>query len=202
MGQRDPRVDAYIAKSADFAQPILAYLRALVHEVCPDVQETLKWRMPTFLHEGRILCGLAAFKQHASFWFWRGMNLTDGWNDRNGMGAFGKLASLEDLPPKKELVAHLTKAREFAAAGAKFVVAKKRAPKPAPKAPDDFAAALKKDKKALAVYAGFSPSCKREYIDWIVEAKRAETRARRLAQAVEWIADGKQRNWKYRKSAP
>jgi len=199
MGQRDPRVDAYIAKSADFAQPILAHLRALVHEVCPHAEETLKWRMPAFLHNGRILCGLAAFKQHASFWFWRGMNVTAGWDAKDGMGAFGRLTSLKDLAPRKELVAHLEKAMQFAEAGAKFVVANKKVPKPAPKTPDDFAAALKKNKKALAVYEGFSPSCRREYVEWIGEAKREETRAKRLAQAVEWIAEGKQRNWKYQK---
>ncbi len=195
MSKRDPRVDAYIVKSAPFAQPILKYLRQLVHEISPDVEETLKWSMPSFLHRGRILCGVAAFKQHSSFWFWRGMNLTadDG---RDGMGAFGCITSLKDLPSKKILIGHLKKAIEFCEAGAKF--AKPRgASKPTPTAPADLLVALKKNKKASATFAAFSPSAKREYVDWITEAKREDTRAKRLAQAVEWMAEGKQRNWKY-----
>lgn len=194
MVQRDPRVDAYIAKSADFAQPILEHLRNLVHEVCPDAEETLKWRMPTFLYRGRILCGVAAFKQHASFWFWRGMNLSA--YDGDGMGAFGRITSLKDLPAKRVVVGHLRQAIEFCEASAKFAVPRGK-PKPAPQTPGDLLAALKKNKKARATYSAFSPSAQREYVDWITEAKRDETRAKRLAQAVEWMAEGKQRNWKY-----
>ncbi|MGH8122897.1 MAG: DUF1801 domain-containing protein, partial [Rudaea sp.] len=136
MGKRDPRVDAYIEKSAPFAQPILKYLRQLVHEVCPHVEETLKWSMPSFLHRGRILCGIAAFKQHSSFWFWRGMNLSDA-DGRDGIGAFGRITSLKDLPSKKVLVAHLQKAIEFCEAGARFA-RPRAAPKPPPEAPEDL----------------------------------------------------------------
>lgn len=195
MAKRDPRVDTYIAKAAPFAQPVLKYLRELVHEVCPDTEETLKWSMPSFLHGGRILCGIAAFKQHCSFWFWRGMNLSDA-DGRDGMGAFGRITSRKDLPSKKALVAHLKKAIEFCEAGAKFA-RPHAAPKPPPEAPEDLLAALKKNRKACNTYESFGPGAKREYVEWICEAKRDATRAKRLAQAVEWMAEGKQRNWKY-----
>ncbi|TLY50790.1 MAG: hypothetical protein E6K53_09350 [Gammaproteobacteria bacterium] len=200
MGQRDPRVDAYIAKSAAFAQPILTHVREVIHAGCPDTEEAIKWGMPSFLYRGKILCGIAAFKQHCAFGFWKGREL--GYvESREGeaMGQFGRITTLKDLPPKKELLALIKRAMqdsEIRAAQPRAVVPKKTA-RPAPETPDDFAAALKKDKKALAVYAAFSPSAKREYVDWITEAKREETRAKRLAQAVEWIAEGKQRNWKY-----
>ena len=203
---RDPRIDAYIEGAAPFAQPILSHVRDLVHEACPQVEETVKWGMPTFVHAGGILCGMAAFKQHASFGFWKhalvvgegGQADTAPGDDRprDGMGSYGKLASLKDLPPKKTLLAHIRKAMKLNEDGVK-APARKSAPKPPPEAPADLVTALKKNKAAQAAYDAFPPGCKREYVEWIVEAKREETRAKRLAQAVEWMAEGKRRNWKY-----
>lgn len=198
MGKRDPRVDAYIAKSAEFAQPILGYLREVIHEGCPETEETIKWGMPSFLYRGRILCGIAGFKQHCALGFWDGRGLigNDGKRDE-AMGQFGRIESLEDLPAKKTLIGFVKQAMKLGEERAAAPPRPRKPPKPALATPDDLAAALKKNKKALATFNAFSPSCKREYIEWITEAKRAETRASRLAQAVEWMAEGKQRNWKY-----
>lgn len=193
---RDPRIDAYIERAAPFARPILVHVRALVHEACPDIEETIKWGMPTFVHAGRILCGMAAFKQHASFGLWKHALVVGDAQPRTGMGSYGKLASLGDLPPRKTLLAHLRKAMKLNEDGVKSP-ARKAAPKPSQGTPDDLAAALYKNKAAKATFDAFPPSCKREYVDWIVEARREETRARRLAQAVTWMAEGKRRNWKY-----
>lgn len=193
---RDPRIDAYIERAAPFAQPILTQVRELVHEACPDVEETIKWGMPTFVHAGGILCGMAAFKQHASFGFWKHALVVGEGEPRDGMGSYGKLASLKDLPPKKTLLAHVRKAMTLNEDGVK-PRSRKAAPKPPPETPADLAAALGKNREAKATFDAFPPSCKRDYIEWIVEAKREETRAKRLAQAVEWMAEGKRRNWKY-----
>ena len=198
MGQRDPRVDAYIAKSAEFARPILMHLRDTIHAGCPDAEEAIKWGMPAFLYSGRILCGIAAFKQHCALGFWGGRGLIGNEERRDdAMGQFGRIASLNELPSEKVLIGYVKQAMkrgdERAAAGPK----PKKPPKPAPPAPDDLVAALKKNKKAQAIFDAFSASCKREYIEWIVEAKREATRASRIDQAVEWMAEGKQRTWKY-----
>ena len=198
MGKRDPRIDAYIDNAAEFAQPILGRLREIVHEACPEVEETLKWSAPSFLHAGGILCGMAAFRQHASFGFWKHALVVGEEVPRDGMGSFGKLTSLKDLPPKKELVALIHKAMRLNEDGVKTTgVRKSSTPKAAPVPPDDFAAALKKSRQARATFEGFPPSQQREYVDWITEAKRDETRQKRLAQAIEWLAEGKPRNWKY-----
>ena len=198
MGKRDPRIDAYIDNAAEFAQPILWRLREIVHEACPEVEETLKWSAPSFLHAGGILCGMAAFKQHASFGFWKHALVVGKEVPRDGMGSFGKITSLKDLPPKKELVALIRKAMQLNEERVKTPgIRKNSTPKPAPVPSEDFAAALKKNRQARATFEGFPPSQQREYVDWISEAKRDETRQKRLTQAIEWLADGKQRNWKY-----
>jgi len=200
MAARDPRIDAYIAKSAAFAQPILGHLREVVHAACPDVEETLKWSMPSFLYAGGILCGMAAFKQHATFGFWKGRLIVpgDGASNESAMGQFGRITKLSDLPSKKVLAGYITQAMKLNEEGVKDPArAKPDKPKPAPPAPTDLAAALKKNRAAKTTWDAFSPSCKREYVDWITEAKREETRQRRVAQAVEWMGEGKQRNWKY-----
>ena len=199
---RDPRIDAYIERAAPFAQPILIRIRELVHEACPQVEETIKWSMPTFVHAGGILCGMAAFKQHASFGYWKhALVVGEGGQadekPRDGMGSYGKMASLKDLPPKKTMIAHIRKAMRLNEDGVKTPATRKSAPKPPPQTPDDLAAALAKNEVAQTTFDAFPPGCRREYIEWIVEAKREETRAKRLAQAVEWLAEGKRRNWKY-----
>ena len=193
---RDPRIDAYIERAAPFAQPILQHVRVLVHEACPAVEETIKWGMPTFVHAGAILCGMAAFRQHASFGFWKHALVVGEGEPRDGMGSYGKLVSLDDLPPKRTLLAHLRKAVALNEAGVKSP-ARKSAPKPPPETTPELAAALAQSPAAKAAFDAFPPGCRREYIEWIVEAKRAETRSRRVAEAVAWMAEGKRRNWKY-----
>lgn len=206
MGSHDPRIDAYIAKSADFARPILEHIRATVHAACPGVEETLKWSMPSFVYQGAILCGMAAFKQHASLHFWHHKALFGADHGKpakeaapkEGMGQFGKLTSVRDLPSKKELAGLLKQAMALIDAGA--TRARPRAgPKPAPAVPEDLAALLAQKKHAAARkhFAAFSPSAQREYVDWITEAKTDATRQKRLATTLEWLAEGKHRNWKY-----
>ena len=194
----DPRVDAYIAKSAEFARPILRHLRALVHEACPVAQETIKWGMPSFTYHG-ILCGFAAFKAHCTFGFWR-RGLTDeiaktGVKADEAMGSLGRITSLKDLPGDKAMLGYIRQAAKLNESGAP--ARPKPKPKPALPTPADLASALKKNTKAAKVFADFSPSARRDYIEWLMEAKRAETRQTRLATAIQWIAAGKRRNWKY-----
>jgi len=199
MANHDPRVDAYIAKSASFARPILEHLRALVHEACHEVEESLKWSMPFFSYKAAPMCMMAAFKQHCSFGFWLSKEVTGG-SDEDGMGQFGKLASLKDLPPDRQLAAHLKKAMALNEAGVKKA-RPKAAAKPAPTLPDDLAALLAQKKHAAArkAWESFPPGAQREYVEWIAEAKTDATRQKRLATTLEWLAEGKRRNWKYEK---
>lgn len=198
MGERDPRIDAYIAKAEPFARPILEHLRARVHEACPDADETIKWGMPFFVSAGAPLCHMAAFKRHAAFGFWRHVEVMGCERPAEGMGSFGKLASLDDLPAKRTLATLLKRAAALNASGTKPVrAAAKKTPASPPELPADFAAALAGAPAARRTWDAFSPSHRREYLEWILEAKRDETRAKRIAQAVEWLAEGKPRNWKY-----
>lgn len=198
MTSHDSRVDAYIARSAEFAKPVLEYVRALVHEACPEVEETIKWGMPTFMHAGGILCGMAAFKQHASFGFWKHALVVGDDSPAEGMGSFGKLTGIADLPAKRQLLAYLKKAARLNEQGiGRPGVRKAVTPKPLPEVPVDFAAALRANAAAKASFEHFAPSHRREYLEWILDAKREDTRARRISQAVEWLAEGKSRNWKY-----
>jgi len=201
MATKDSRVDAYIAKSADFAKPILTHIRELVHQACPEVEETMKWSMPFFVYKG-MLCHMAAFKAHCSLGFWKsklviGNDSSENTEDQNGMGQFGRISSLADLPGDKKMLAYFKEAKRLNDDGIQ------KPSKPKPKGsreltiPTELTAALKKNKKALATFEGFSYSHKKEYVDWITEAKREETRAQRLATAVAWMAEGKARNWKY-----
>jgi uncharacterized protein YdeI (YjbR/CyaY-like superfamily) len=196
MPKLDPRVDAYIERSAEFAQPILRHLRGIVHAACSDVEETIKWGMPVFTHQG-MLCSMAAFKQHAAFGFWKGaLVIPEGEND-SAMGQFGRITQVSDLPPKKVLTEYVKRAMQLNLDGVKAPRSKPAAALAAAEVPDDFAAALNKQRKARATFDAFSPSNLREYIEWINEAKRAETRQRRLDQSIEWLTEGKVRNWKY-----
>lgn len=193
---RDPRVDAYIAKSQPFARPILEKVRARVHAVLPEVEETMKWSMPTYTVGGKIVLITSAFKAHAALNFWRGQEIGDGSPKAGAMGQFGRLTSVEDLPPDTELDALIGEA----AALAKTAPAPRKTkhePKPAPEMHPDFASALAKADKAKSTFDNFPPSCRREYLEWISEAKRDETRNKRIATAVEWLAEGKRRNWRY-----
>lgn len=195
---RDKRIDAYIAKAADFAKPILKHFREVVHETCPDVEETMKWNSPTFMYNGSMLAGMAAFKEHCRIIFWKG-ELIEGPNGQNAnVDSLGKPNKLSDLPPKKQLVSYIKQAMKLNEQGVTMTQARaKKAARPEPKVPDYFLAALKKNKKAMKNFEAFSSSHRREYVEWITEAKREETREKRVATAVEWIAEGKGRNWKY-----
>ena len=197
MGKRDLRVDAYISKAADFAKPILNQLREAVHASCPDVEEDMKWSFPHFMYKG-MLCSMASFKEHAAFGFWKG-SLIFGDQAKSGeaMGQLGRLTKPSDLPAKKVLAGYIKSAMALNDDGVKVARVPKRAAPKAVRVPEDLAVALKRNKKANATFEGFSPSHKREYIEWITEAKTAGTRARRLETAVEWMGEGKSRNWKY-----
>ena len=193
---RDPRIDAYIAKAAPFARPILEKVRERVHAAAPEAEETLKWSMPSFTIDGKILIGMAAFKQHAALNFWRGQELRGAQSGRDAMGQFGRLTSVEDLPPDSELDALIREAAELAkTAPAPRKV--KHEPNPPAEVHPEFAAALKANPKAQATLDGFPPSARREYLDWIAEAKQDKTRAKRIATAIEWLSEGKKRHWKY-----
>ena len=200
MAKKDPRVDACIAKSAAFAQPILKHIRKLVHFGCPEVEETIKWQFPSFMYKG-MLCGMAAFKNHCTFGFWKhelifGKEKLAANGEERGMGQFGRITSLSDLPKDVVLLGYIKEAVRLNDEGIK---APSRA-KPKKKAlivPDYFMKELKKNTKALAVFEGFSYSHKKEYVEWLTEAKTDETRNRRLATTLEWLAQGKSRNWKY-----
>jgi uncharacterized protein YdeI (YjbR/CyaY-like superfamily) len=198
MSKKNPRIDAYIAKSAEFARPILKHLRVLVHQGCPEVEETLKWSMPSFVYKG-LLCGMAAFKQHATFGFWKHELVVGKTADQEGMGQFGRITSLKDLPSDRILLGYIRRAVELNDAGIK-APSRKRA-KPGEKrelaVPDYLITALKKNKQALKNFEEFSYSHKKEYVEWLIGAKREETRQKRLSTALVWIAQGKSQNWKY-----
>ncbi len=194
----DPRVDAYIAKARPFAQPILKHLRATVHAASPKILETIKWGSPSFEYRG-MLCGFAAFNEHATFGFWKHALVipksADKWTE--AWGSLGRLTSVADLPPKAVLVAWTRKAMKLNDDGVKaphMADRKKRKPLPVPA---DLKSALSRNAKASAVWKSFSPSAQRDYVEWITEAKAAATREKRLVTAIEWIGSGKRRNWKY-----
>ena len=200
MGKKDPRVTAYIDKAQPFARPILKWLRGLVHATCPTCEETLKWGMPTFMYQDEMLCGIAAFKAHATFGFWKSSLVLDekGRKFDESMGQFGRLASVDDLPAKSVLAVYIRKAMKLNEAGIKVARPKRANSKSAAaKVPADLAAALAKNKKAAAVFAAFPPSARFEYIEWITEAKQDATRQRRLSSAIDWLSEGKRRHWKY-----
>ena len=203
MPNSDPRVDAYIAKSAEFAKPILQHIRKLVHRACPAAGETIKWGMPFFEVSGALLCNMAAFKQHCCFGFWNAPLLKDPAGvlqirNKGSMGHFERITALGDLPSDKTIVALIKEAARLNEQGIKKPTAKKarKAELPVPAA---LSAALKKDKKARAWFDQSAPSHRREYIEWIDEAKTEPTRDKRVATAVEWMAEGKSRNWQYKK---
>lgn len=195
MARKNPGVDAYIAKAEPFARPILRHLRKLVHAGCPEVEETLKWRFPHFVYEG-MLCSMAAFKAHCAFGFWNGALVLPGKTD--AMGHFGRITSLSDLPADRVMIGYIREAARLNESGEKLPPRARRVRK-ALAIPKDLVAALKKNPRARGAFESFSPSHKREYVEWITEAKAQATRRRRLDQAIAWMGEGKPRNWKYMK---
>lgn len=195
----DPRIDRYIAQAAPFAQPILTHLRAAIRSACPDVEETIKWGRPNFVYHGKILCNISAFKQHASLSFWQGERVTQGaenTDDRSAMGQFGRLCSVADLPDAETLRGIILAAMALIDSGEKAPRPIKH-PKPPVEPPADLIAALAASPAARATFDGFPPSQQREYVEWVTEARRPETRQKRIEQAVAMMAEGKRRNWKY-----
>jgi len=185
------RIDAYIAKSQPFARPILSYIREVFHEAVPGIEEAIKWGAPAFVHKGKNLGGMAAFKAHAA------LMIAYAAREGDGMGGYGKIASIDELPPKKEMIAQIKQGAAEIEAGKKPEWSKKSPPKDAIAMPQDFEAALREAPKARAAFDGFPPSQQREYLAWITEAKQEKTRVTRLATAIEWLGEGKRRNWKY-----
>lgn len=192
---RDPRVDAYIDRQAEFAKPILTWLRERVHAACPEIEETIKWSMPAFYLQGRPLANMAAFKAHAAFGVWDRDVLATG-KEGEAMGQRGKLTSMADLPSAEEIEAQVRASAELIATGTRPKRERKPA-KPEAEIPPELAEALAGDEAAAATFDNFPPSCRREYCEWIAEAKRAETRARRVGEAIAWLREGKRRHWKY-----
>lgn len=197
MGKKDPRIDAYIEKSAAFAQPILKQVREQMHRHCPEVEETIKWGFPHFDYQG-IFAGMAAFKAHCALGFWKGALLTIDKKSEAAMGQFGRITSVKNLPGEREMARLSKAAMVLNDEGIKSPArAKPKAEKQALIVPDHLKTALKKNKPALATFEGFSYSNKKDYVEWITEAKTEITRDKRLAEALEWMAEGKVRNWKY-----
>ena len=192
----DPRIDAYIDnRAAEFARPILHHLREVVHEACPECEETLKWSSPSFLYKGKILAGFASFKAHATFGYWSGSQVLETGAEPSAMGQFGRLTSLDDLPDRKTLISLTHKAMKLIDEGVKPV--RNKTVKAPFTVPQDLQAAIDAAPAAKATWDAFPPSCQREYVEWVIEAKRDETRSKRLEQTMEWLAEGKRRNWKY-----
>ncbi|MDB5250406.1 MAG: hypothetical protein JWQ40_4800 [Segetibacter sp.] len=203
MPHFDPRIDDYISKSAEFAKPVLNHLRDIVHTACPDVKETMKWSFPNFEYAGSILCSMASFKQHCSFGFWLGSLMSDPDNllqkvgEKTSMGNFGPIKSIGDIPPAEMMVKYIKEAMALNEKGTKI---KKKQATPLTKEiqiPPALSVALADNKTALNTFEKFSPSHKKEYIEWITEAKTEATRAKRIATTIEWLVEGKSRNWKY-----
>ena len=197
--RRDPRFDAYIATAAPFARPILTHLRDLIAKACPEGEEAMKWSSPSFVYRGKILCGMASFKAHATFGFWQNRSVTAGHtpeNSESAMGQFGRMTNLADLPDDAMLTEMVHKAMALIDSGERIARPLKHAKAPA-EVPDDLAAALKASTRAAATFGGFPPGQRREYIEWITGAKREETRKKRLETTIAQLEEGKRLNWKY-----
>lgn len=197
----DPRIDQYIKKAQPFARPILEHIRALVHRACPEVQETMKWSFPHFDYKG-ILCSMAAFKQHCTFGFWKASLLKDPEQiltkvDKTAMGHFERITSVEDLPSDKILIAYIKEAAKLNEQGMKLPRKEKAPVSKIIEVPTELTVALRRNKKALKTFDEFSPSHRKEYIEWITEAKSDATKEKRIETAIEWLSEGKQRHWKY-----
>ena len=200
MLQKDKRIDAYILKSGDFAKPVLNHLRRLVHTACPNAEETIKWGFPHFDYKG-MMCSMAAFKQHCAFGFWKTALMKDAkemiGKNEYAMGHLGKIKSLADLPPDKKIIGWIKEAMKLNDDDVKLPERKRTALPKEIEIPDALQKALNKNKTAATAFNNFSPSHKREYIEWVNEAKTEETKNKRITQTIEWVSEGKSRNWKY-----
>lgn len=198
----NPQFDSYIERSADFAQPILNHLRKLVHEACPMVEEKMKWSFPNFEYKGSILCSMAAFKQHCTFGFWLGGVMDDPEQvltqiGETAMGQFGRIKSLEDLPNDEIIIRYIHEAMRLTDEGVKPPKSEIAKEKVDLVIPTELKEALKGNDKARATFEYFSPSKRKEYIEWVNEAKTSATKEKRLATTIEWLEEGRSKNWKY-----
>lgn len=207
MATTDKRIDVYIEKSQPFAKPILNHIRAIVHKACPGVEETIKWGFPHFIYKDAILCSTASFKQHCAFGFWKASIMKDPEKilhigEKASMGHLNKIESVKDLPSDKIFIAYIKQAAKLNEDGI-ALPAKKKATVSATsiEVPDDVQKALKKNKKVSEVFFAFAPSHKKEYLQWINEAKTEPTRNKRIETMIEWLKEGKSRNWKYERKA-
>jgi len=197
MPKKNPAVDAYINKSKPFAKPILKHLRKIIHKACPKVTEDIKWGAPFYLYQDRILCATMAFKAHCAIVFWKSALI----RKEMGQKAVGDLKSLrrisllEELPSERELLAYIKLAMHFNEPSTKLPPREKRSDPL--KIPRELTYALRANPKAFKNFNSFTPSKKKDYIFWITGAKTEETRERRLEISVDWISEGKSRNWKY-----
>jgi uncharacterized protein YdeI (YjbR/CyaY-like superfamily) len=202
MAKKDPRVDAYINKSADFAKPVLKHFRELIHKTCPDVEEKMKWSFPHFDYLDGPMASMASFKQHCAIGFWKaslmksGKELVDNAKSEVSMGHLGRITSVKDLPKDTVIVKYIREAMKLNKEGIKLSNAKPGKKKKL-EIPDYFMKALSKNKKALKTFEGFNHTNKKEYVTWVTGAKTEATRDSRLAIALEWMGEGKIRNWKY-----
>lgn len=194
---KDPRIDAYIAKQTPASQKVLTHLRKLIHRTCPKVEETIKWGAPAFNYYGPFI-NMAGFKQHSALVFFKAELMQEHQSfsakQKEAMGHLGRITDLGVLPPDETLKAYIQEAMVLNETGTPLPPRKKAAPVETPK---DLLNALRQNKKALSVYDAFSPSHRKAYVEWIEEAKQESTRNKRIEQAVEWMAEGKGRNWKY-----
>jgi len=202
MGKKEKAIDVYISKSADFAKPILNHIRELVHKTCPDVEEKMKWSFPHFDYKNEMMCSMASFKQHCAFGFWKASLmkdpvLTENAKSESAMGHMGRITSLKDLPPDKKIIGYIKEAMELTDRGIKLPP-KVKSDKQELVVPEYFLQALSKNKKAKATFERYGYSHKKEYLEWITEAKTESTRNKRLETALEWMAEGKSRHWKYK----
>ena len=202
MKNYDQRIDSYISKSVPFAQPILIYLRQLIHESCPDVAETIKWGFPHFEYKGEILCSMASFKKHCTFGFWKASIMNDPHHvfqtvGKTAMGQMGQITNISELPKDDILIEYIKEAARLNEEGIKVPSKPKSVDTREIPVPDYFMAALNENEEALETFRNFSSSNKKEYLQWITQAKTENTRHKRLATAIEWLAEGKIRNWKY-----
>lgn len=198
-----PQVDNFILKAQPFAHPILNHIRALVHHTCPEAEEKIKWGMPFFDYKGEMMCHMAAFKHHCAIGFWKASLMKDKAlmqhaSSESSMGHIGKITCLDDLPSDKKIIAWIKEAMKLNEDGIKVNKVKSTKDE-AIEAPAYFLKELKQNKEALKTFNAFTYSCKKEYIVWITDAKTETTREKRMSQAIEWMAEGKKRMWKYEK---
>ena len=200
MPVHSQQVDAYIDRSADFAKPILIHLREIIHQADPRIEEVIKWGFPNFEYKG-ILCSMASFKAHCSFSFWKAAVMKDPHNvlsavGETAMGHFGKITSLGDLPADDILLAYIREAVRLNEEGVKVPKSPQSAARKV-EVPQYLSDALNSNAAAKATFENFSTSNRKEYVEWLEEAKTEATREKRLETAIEWMAEGKIRNWKY-----